>query len=645
MKLLSFLTQKGFSTLQALMLAGVIGGASLVVMKQSQDTNKQIKSSQTNLALDEMNNQIQANLLNQTACTHTFLGTVVPDGTSVNTIQRIRTANDEPLFEINQNYFNDQVRLNWIRFQRNGNNGIVSYEINRFGNRNQRGIGGGTIRRQVNVVGTWNPSNELVSCYAENGVSVEDTVNDILDRLCPGTNESGLFRIPGGPCETIPQLETGPPGSQFVPTPVSLLCGANEALTGVEIDPSTGRFRKVCGPAYSLPASCPPDRLIRRRSTGEFECIDARCTNGGVFRGITSSGVADCLSCSAGEAIINKNGVWGCQRISCAPGQYFIGMNSNGQPNCIDLAVREGSSNDPYCPNGGRIALVNGKLSLTCSQPVCTDSGTQCQGTPYSNSTGVCTGTNVGNCNAASTHCSGTTFPDSEGCTTCVGTKAATNGIWSTEAPTSEYRAKPGATCYSGVPESEYMCVQGTLQKQRKYTRTCTGAACGGTACVGSPDVWKDEGTEECWTGCVGPGPAVNGGWTNWSAWSGCSNGYQTRTRTCTNPAPFNGGADCSGPAEESIQCDYNNCFPRTCVQGQLYLFNDSGKIPLYQDKQKPSGVFSPSVQGSTCGFKIGTRSGSPYTFCMSNMPEYDFLSCSKNGVSYYLRNTYGSCL
>lgn len=56
----------------------------------------------------------------------------------------------------------------------------------------------------------------------------------------------------------------------------------------------------------------------------------------------------------------------------------------------------------------------------------------------------------------------------------------------------------------------------------------------------------------------------VDGGWSGWSAWGSCSascgGGTQTRTRTCTNPAPANGGADCVGSASESQSCNTGSC-------------------------------------------------------------------------------------
>ena len=57
---------------------------------------------------------------------------------------------------------------------------------------------------------------------------------------------------------------------------------------------------------------------------------------------------------------------------------------------------------------------------------------------------------------------------------------------------------------------------------------------------------------------------AADGGWSAWTAWSGCSHtcggGLSTRTRDCDNPVPTLYGKDCVGHGREDRQCNTLNC-------------------------------------------------------------------------------------
>ncbi|XP_036434038.1 complement component C7 isoform X1 [Colossoma macropomum] len=47
----------------------------------------------------------------------------------------------------------------------------------------------------------------------------------------------------------------------------------------------------------------------------------------------------------------------------------------------------------------------------------------------------------------------------------------------------------------------------------------------------------------------------IDGGWSCWSAWSICSAGRQSRSRSCSHPPPQN-GKNCVGNSEETINCE-----------------------------------------------------------------------------------------
>jgi len=145
-------------------------------------------------------------------------------------------------------------------------------------------------------------------------------------------------------------------------------------------------------------------------------------------------------------------------------------------------------------------------------------------------------------------------------------------------------------------------------------TRSCVGRAFGGKACVGSTSNSAACNTHSCpvdcvvpafgaWTTCTlscGTGSQkrkratvapqfggvacphasetrtcmeqpcpIDGGWTDFTAWSSCSkkcdSGITFRTRTCTQPATMYGGVPCAGDKREQKACNTQVCNCPTC--------------------------------------------------------------------------------
>ena len=100
-------------------------------------------------------------------------------------------------------------------------------------------------------------------------------------------------------------------------------------------------------------------------------------------------------------------------------------------------------------------------------------------------------------------------------------------------------------------------CTKSCSGGRKSRTRTCSNPlpSNGGKMCAGNISE-----TEECQDI---PCP-IHGGWGEWSNWTvctkTCSNGTKSRYRNCNNPLPQYGGNQCSGPSSQSKECSQQPC-------------------------------------------------------------------------------------
>ncbi|XP_013391987.1 tolloid-like protein 2 isoform X2 [Lingula anatina] len=135
----------------------------------------------------------------------------------------------------------------------------------------------------------------------------------------------------------------------------------------------------------------------------------------------------------------------------------------------------------------------------------------------------------------------------------------------------------------------------------------------------------------------------VNGGWSNWGNWSGCSvtcgGGTGTISRQCNNPAPRNGGAPCVGQASRTVLCGTKLC-PGTSEHPTCPPQDNPTQLraPITINPW-PRGTDYPS--GSDCYWEVSAPEGEGLTFYFGFINiEPDGANCNYDYVEISAPNT-----
>ncbi|XP_048756323.1 papilin-like isoform X2 [Ostrea edulis] len=122
----------------------------------------------------------------------------------------------------------------------------------------------------------------------------------------------------------------------------------------------------------------------------------------------------------------------------------------------------------------------------------------------------------------------------------------------------------------------------------------------------------------------------VNGGWTPWTPYSICTAtcgvGYQTSTRTCTNPVPKAGGLPCPGESKDTRKCRDLPLCPETTTLSPTTrpLLTD---LPTTSNSEKVDGGWT-SWSSASCSVTCGTGSIIRLRFCKNPKPKNGGKTC-----------------
>ncbi len=214
----------------------------------------------------------------------------------------------------------------------------------------------------------------------------------------------------------------------------------------------------------------------------------------------------------------------------------------------------------------------------------------------------------------------------------------------------------PGGQCTFPAANEGIVCVA-----EGVCFGKCAGGICTETAvevCNGKDDDCDgqvDEGDlcppgSACQDGtCKQVCTPVNGGWTDWSCGAcsaECGGGVRTCNRSCTNPEPSCGGANCTGEATKTEACNTQNC--PVIVGYRIYMYNwDCNSQHVYWGWNVPptsddikfveaTGSVSGSVSNRTINLngQDGNASYFEYKILSNNPQAIKQLSCSTQYLS-----------
>ncbi|XP_035685325.1 uncharacterized protein LOC118421892 [Branchiostoma floridae] len=333
------------------------------------------------------------------------------------------------------------------------------------------------------------------------------------------------------------------------------------------------------------------------------ECASDPCNNGGTCTDGVNGYTCDCAAGYEGdncETDINECASDPCQNGgTCTDGVngYTCDCAAGYEGDSCETDIDECAS-DP-CNNGG--TCTDGVNGYTCDCAAgyegdnCETDTNECASDPCNNG-GTCTdGVNGYTCDCAAGYEGDNCETDIDECASdpCNNGGTCTDGVNgytcdcaagyegdNCETDIDECASDPcenGGTCVDDINVYTCDCAEGyTGDHCETDIDECASDPCnnGGTCTDGVNGY-----TCDCAAGYAGDNcetVVVDGHWASWGSWVSCDvtcgGGVQTRTRTCTNPAPTIGGTDCVGNPSQTRPCNDWQCpdCSRVCEEGTL---------------------------------------------------------------------------
>lgn len=407
---------KGFSMVQVMVAAGMLGGLSLMVAEITRNASKTKNHLESSMEINMTISQIQAMLQSSISCNLNFKDQPVTQ--SYTELRRCTNQNHETLncndagqvlLEVNKPYGNGSYQVNSIN-TKDGSAGTVDIEISfqRLKGNNNNTYGAKEITKVINIQADRVGPN-ISNCYSD----ISNAIDTAVLNACKG-NGARVITLPSGGYECTHDVDdttTCGPGEfvekfEVVDGETKPVCaklsdktqGCDLGKYATDIDADGNFICKV------IPACREGEILVGKNNDldpdkWEMECQRYRCDAGQVGM-ISGEGNIECINqCQAGEVLVRTMSGWKCTNTMCTDGggngvqEYFVGISPTGDKVCNTLL----DTSNTECKHGGKlVAGSDGAIKLECCTPQCSagPAANYCTDTfyPADNSCGMCEG-------------------------------------------------------------------------------------------------------------------------------------------------------------------------------------------------------------------------------------------------------------
>lgn len=340
------MNQKGFSLVEILMAAGIVGGIALTVAKLSQDSARVTKTTEANNEINNFMSDVSYILSDKASCEATVAGSETI-GAQISTIKKVKDSTIFNVYELDpKKYGNNSFSISSIRTSLEDGGVLLLFDIKRA---NVTTLGSRQITKRLPLKAVVE-NGKIKSCFSDTESMIESAVRAACkgnsarfdENLKECHHELQILICESGKVMQQIVAEDGTIKSECVPIiPTPMNCPAGEFIKSITVDGAT-----TCEPLNTKNGPCGVGQYAYQLSGGELRCRDIP-------------------KCSGNRSLLTSDATTGelkCSPLLCDPtNQYFAGFNSTGAAVCKNFP-------DKSCGQGQYISEVKPDGSIVCGE-------------------------------------------------------------------------------------------------------------------------------------------------------------------------------------------------------------------------------------------------------------------------------------